>query len=1135
MLLRSFHPSRVSIAIAAGCALLVAALWIVTFERIDYERNAEIGEAIKRNSSLALAFEEHTARTLKLADQTLAFLKMEYEAEGAGMPPGLPAAIQQRDPAAYTFLAIVDARGNLVFGVEKNKALNVADRPYFQHHLRNPGAALHVSPPTAGRLNGRQAIMVTRRVDRPDGGFGGVVIAGVDPAYFSDFYGKVEHGSDGMVQLVGLDGILIARNSRFGAIGGSDMSKSTLLANARRSDAGNFLSLGRLDGVPRYQSFRVNRDFGLVVAVGASERDVLANARDRARMYYLGSTLATLLAIGLSAWLIAVVRREKRAMGAALAGEALYRVTFDQAAVGIAHNSLDGRYLRANRKFCELVQYTEEELRGKTFMSLLHPEDQPSPQHLRRLVEKGTLELENRHLRKDGTVVWVTVAVSAVRKPDGTPDYLVAMVQDISARKKAELELARAENRYRGTFEGAGVGIVNTALDGRLLRVNRKMCDLLGFTEKELLEHNFLHITHPDDRAAGGEQAKRLLAGVPGDVVEFEKRYLRSDGATLWALVTVALVRDASGAPDYFATMVQDISARKRAEQAVREAAAPYQATFDQAAVGIAHTAINARFLKVNHRFASMLGYAEDELIGRSLMEFTHPDDLPAALEPGRKLLAEPGAAAVEYTKQFVRRDGKTLWIRASTSLVRDSEGRPSYFISLVQDISAAKEAERKLIHQAHHDALTGLPNRLLLVDRLTQAITQARRKGWELVVLFVDLDRFKNVNDTLGHAMGDELLTEAAARLLRLVRSGDTVARVGGDEFVVVLPDIHGSADAARVAAKINEAMALPFKLEEHEVFVSASIGIAMHPADGANGETLLKNADVAMFRAKEAGRNIARFYASAMNERALEKLTLEADLRRALERGEFLLHFQPKAGIRSRRVEGLEALLRWNRGGKELVPPSAFVPLLEDSGLIVQAGEWVVRAACKQLADWSRAGVPAPAIAVNVSAKQFLHGDLCAVIRRALDEHGVAPELLQVEITESDAMQDPERALKVLNELKALGVGIALDDFGTGYSSLGYLKRYPIDLLKLDRSFVTGLPEDRDDVSIARAVIGMAHSLDLRVVAEGVETEAQRAFLANNGCDLMQGYLFSRPLPADQCAELLGAAQPAAERAAA
>ncbi|HEY6966305.1 MAG TPA: EAL domain-containing protein [Burkholderiales bacterium] len=497
-----------------------------------------------------------------------------------------------------------------------------------------------------------------------------------------------------------------------------------------------------------------------------------------------------------------------------------------------------------------------------------------------------------------------------------------------------------------------------------------------------------------------------------------------------------------------------------------------------------------------------------------------HPSDRTLALEAYAGL----GASCPEVEHRIVRPDGELRWVRVGSFPVRDASGAPFRIAGTLEDVTERRQREEKLLYEAQFDALTELPNRLMCQDRLERALAQAQRKNWGMAVLFVDLDRFKTVNDMLGHAVGDAALRQAGQRLTHCVRAGDTVARIGGDEFAVVLAEIAHPEDAGAVAQKIIDTMMPPMDLEGHEVFLSASVGIAAFPADGANGEALLKNADAAMLKAKEVGRATYQYYTAAMNERAMEKLMLENDLRRALERDEFELYYQPKQELGSGRIAGLEALLRWRHPARGLMSPGQFVPLLEDSGLIVKVGDWVVRAACRQIADWQAAGVPAVPIAVNLAAKQFLHHDLTGTIESAL-ETGIEPALLALEVTESDVMQRPEEVIAMLHRLKARGITVAIDDFGTGYSSLAYLKRLPVDALKLDRSFVTGLPDNADDVSIARAIIGMAHSLGLKVIAEGVETEAQRAFLVEWNCDQLQGYLLSRPLGAEACAEFLHA----------
>jgi diguanylate cyclase (GGDEF)-like protein/PAS domain S-box-containing protein len=500
-----------------------------------------------------------------------------------------------------------------------------------------------------------------------------------------------------------------------------------------------------------------------------------------------------------------------------------------------------------------------------------------------------------------------------------------------------------------------------------------------------------------------------------------------------------------------------------------------------------------------------------------------HPDDRP------RALAAYGGLALgrLEAEHRIVRPDGEVRWVRVSGFPVREATGESLRIAGTIEDITERKRALEALLHQAHYDALTDLPNRIMCFDRLSQALGQARRRKSSVAALFFDLDRFKTVNDTLGHAVGDALLRETARRLTDCVRAGDTVARVGGDEFVVILSELARPEDARAVAQKMIDSIAQPMALEGREVFISASIGIAVFPADGEDGDALVKNADAAMFSAKEAGRNNYRFYTAAMNERAMQNLLLENDLRRALERDEFRIHFQPKQDLASGRLAGFEALLRWQHPARGLIGPAQFVPLLEDSGLIVRVGEWTLCAVCAQIRAWQGEGFAPPPVAVNLVIKQFLHHDVVAVVDAALRDAGIGAERLEVEITESDAMERPEVVVPMLRRLKERGIRIAVDDFGTGYSSLAHLKRLPVDTLKIDRSFVSGLPDDPDDVPIARAIVAMGHTLGLKIIAEGVENAAQRAFLKSLGCNELQGFLYSGPLSATECRRFLVRAQ--------
>ncbi|MFL6659115.1 MAG: EAL domain-containing protein [Massilia sp.] len=523
----------------------------------------------------------------------------------------------------------------------------------------------------------------------------------------------------------------------------------------------------------------------------------------------------------------------------------------------------------------------------------------------------------------------------------------------------------------------------------------------------------------------------------------------------------------------------------------------------------------------VNKAFESITGYSAAEVLGKSLrmlqgasQDNQNLEEISAALRERR----EGHAVLRNY-----RKDGTGYWNDLYISPVRDDTGAIVNFVVAQYDISAIMRYEAELEYQARHDALTGLANRNLLTDRLERAIASAAHEESELWVVFVDLDRFKFVNDTLGHEAGDTLLKQLAERLKLAVREGDTVARMGGDEFVLVLPSGSGRDASMQVVQAVSAAIAMPMMIQSHEFFLTCSIGIAVYPGDGNSADMLTKHADIAMYRAKELGRNGCQFYTAAMSERTLQRLEIEADLRHALERDQFSLHYQPQIDMDSGRIVGMEVLLRWNHPVHGTIAPSRFIALAEEMGLIIPIGAWVLRAACAQTRAWQQAGLGRLRLAVNLSPRQFTQKGLVHDIAMILDESGLEPALLELELTESMVMTDVEHAISVLRELKQLGVNIAIDDFGTGYSSLSYLRRFPIDVLKIDQSFVRDITLEEDGAAVVRAIISLAHSLRLNVIAEGVETVEQLAYLRDHDCDQAQGYLFSRPLTANAFAALL------------
>lgn len=547
-----------------------------------------------------------------------------------------------------------------------------------------------------------------------------------------------------------------------------------------------------------------------------------------------------------------------------------------------------------------------------------------------------------------------------------------------------------------------------------------------------------------------------------------------------------------------------------------------FQNTFGNSRTGVALVDLQGAFVNVNHALCEFVGYSERELQATTLQALTHPDDLEADFALRRMLTEEVSSYQTEG--RFIHANGYPVWGSWCVSTVCD-DGKPARFICQVHDISELKQMQAELTHQTLHDPLTGLPNRNLFIDRLSVALARLERSSKDIAVLFMDLDRFKRVNDSLGHAAGDRLLRAVATRLKESVRPGDSAARIGGDEFTILCEDVRGEEGAIAIAGRITEAMARPFSLDEGEVFSNASVGVAVaRQGDATDPEGLIRDADAAMYDAKERGKGRYELFSPVLHERSSERLGNDNALHRALERGELRLYYQPEIRLETGKIVAAEALLRWAHPEKGLLEPDLFIPAAEEIGLILPIGDWVLGEACRQVARWTELTDGAMVVSVNISAHQLSHSDLVYTIRDAINASSIEPSHLFLEITESAMMEDADSAINALATLHSLGVGLSVDDFGTGYSSFNYIKTLDVDALKIHRDFVAGVIRDPGDLAIVRAIVTLAKSLGLKVVAEGVETAEQRSAIRALGCDLAQGHYFAPPAPADQLSELLG-----------
>jgi diguanylate cyclase (GGDEF)-like protein/PAS domain S-box-containing protein len=803
----------------------------------------------------------------------------------------------------------------------------------------------------------------------------------------------------------------------------------------------------------------------------------------------------------------------KRVEKALRVSERQHRLLFERNLAGVYRNSLDGRILDCNDALARFLGYQDREELIGTSADDLYFEKGEREGFLARLHKYGHFSsVEICLKRKDGTPVWLLESVSLVH--DGEREILEGTVIDISGRKLTENALAQSEQRYRALVERMREGLLQVDNDDRIEFVNPRYCELIGYSRDELVgQIAYEFLAFPEDHDLIRKKNDERRRGISE---QYEIRVRRKNGEVIWVEVGAAPVLDANGTVIGSIGVYNEITARKLGEAALRESEARYRLMAENSTDMISRHALDGTNLYISPACTALLGYEPVELIGRTCYDLVHPLDEPHVAEAQSRMLEESIPVTVSY--RILHQNGSYVWFETTSRPLLSSDGGIHEVIAVSRDISERKQAEEQIEYQAYHDALTGLPNRLLFKDRLTVALAHARRQRRPLAVMFLDLDHFKLVNDTLGHSTGDQLLKVVAQRLQESLREEDTIARMGGDEFTVLLSRLHGTEDAPMVAAKLLETIAQPISIDGQELFITTSIGIAICPHDGENAEILLKNADNAMYRAKETGRNSYQLCTPAMNIRALERLAMENGLRRALERNEFVIHYQPQISLATGAIVGMEALVRWQHPDHGIVSPAAFIPVAEDTRMIVEIGEWVLREACVQAKRWHDGPYPMARMAVNLSPRQFQHSDLKKMIAEALDYAGLDPHFLELEITEGTAMQNTERTVATLNSLREMGVMISIDDFGTGHSSLNYLRSFPIDSVKLDQTFVHEIEVSPRDRAIVSAVISMAHGLGLRVTAEGVETDAQLDFLRQEGCDDVQGFYFSAAVTADR-----------------
>jgi diguanylate cyclase (GGDEF)-like protein/PAS domain S-box-containing protein len=849
-----------------------------------------------------------------------------------------------------------------------------------------------------------------------------------------------------------------------------------------------------------------------------------------------------------------------------------FRLLFDRASVGIISVDRDGRAVEANPAVERMLGYGPGEIIGVSFTTFTHPDDvEVSKQHYQEMVENGrpSYEYEKRYVRRDGEIIWCRVSVWTDAGAPDSDQVAIAMIEDITQAKQAELALQERAMRLEriiatqrdiaaaasGDLEHVMQVIVEraqalTRAEGAMIHliegedvVTRAAC---GIATRFL--HNRRPLNQSVSRFAIAARAPLLIEYAENDP-RLNAKLQKMVGDRSHICVPLFAGERPVGAVSVMSTSEEERlneedrqtlellagvlsegvsrAAESEAKRKQLDALARFEAIYEGALSGVLLISADGQVIDANPAMVELLGVESADQIERQFAHYIHPEDRESVLVKVRELLGSD-ANSLHQQHRLVRADELVIWVSASLSIVRDPQGRPSFGILMVQDETERKAAEEALLrqselneHQALHDGLTGLPNRTLFRDRIEQAIAMARRDGGQLAVAMIDLDRFKDVNDTLGHHAGDTLLVEVGRRLRGLLRSSDTVARLGGDEFGVLISKPRTTSDVAVVIGKMRAALEQSVMVEGLALPAEGSIGIAMFPGHGRDVDTLLRHADAAMYNAKDTKAGYV-FYDGTRSEADPARLTLVSELRRAIEQRELVLYYQPKAALASGAVQSVEALLRWNHPERGLVGPDEFIPLAQQTGLIKPLTLYVLDEALTQCRAWQRAGLTL-GVAVNLSVRNLLDTDFPQQVKRLLQKREVDPALLQLEITESSVLSDPVRTKRVLDKLAAMGIALSIDDFGTGYSSLSYLSQLPVNEIKIDRSFVMNMAQSDNDAVIVRSTIDLGRNLGLQVVAEGVETEQAWDELSELGCTLAQGYYLSRPVPAAELTQWL------------
>ena len=1104
-----------------------ALVWQHDIEQVQGDLGLTLSATERDLANLTRLTQEHTERVFRHTDQSMKMVRRQFVNHAGEID--LHEAFSQGlvDPETVLQLAIIGPDGMLATSsLPFKKPLDLSDREHFKAHVGTPADVLFISKPILGRASGKWSVQLSRRITDTQGSFAGVVVASLDPSYFTEFFAKLDLGPRGISTIYSADGLVLAqRNSGKDRFDGSSAGGPTFKQIAQGQRNGLVKSHSDEDGVQRTYFFRQVDHFPLVVTIGLADDDLLADQRERAQHLYLHGAFATVLGFLVLSLLSAYLLFRQRQIDDQANALSLLQNLTDRLP-GAAFKMLHRRdnthsFPFASAGIREVYGLDPHDLAADSsaVFDRIHPDDRDA---VIKTVVQAAKDLrpwgqDYRVCFDNGEVRWLRA--EATPKAGAGGDVIwYGYVQDMTDRISQANALAAERANMQATFDAIPDLLFEVNRQGKILNYHSPRADLLAAPPEAFLGKVMDEFIPPS--ATGLIRGAIDEASRTGFSSGIEYALPLPHGER-WFELSVARKERRAATEDHFIMLSRDITDRRNAEAELRIASIAFESQ-----EGMFVTDASSTILRVNKAFTRITGYGESEAIGRkpSLLSSGRHD---AAFYAGMR--AEIEANKVWQGEVWNRRKNGEIYPEWLTiTAVLDSAAATTHYVSTLTDITTRKAAEEQIQHLAFYDPLTGLPNRRLLMDRLTQVMASCMRHKRHGAIIFIDLDNFKSINDVHGHNMGDLMLQQVAQRLSDNIREGDTVARIGGDEYVVMLDELKEQSDEAAMQAKaagekILAALRRPFTVNQMVHHSTGSLGIALIGESLESADELLKRADLALYEAKGAGKDVLRFFDPDMQKVVTDRAHLESRLRSAVDRNELALFYQPQADGHGQ-MTGVEALVRWIDPVHGMVSPAAFIPLAEETGLILPLGAWVLETACKQLSGWAKQPQTAKlTVAVNVSARQFLSEDFVSNVLSILARTGAPASRLKLELTESLLVHDIEKVIEKMQTLKSHHVTFSLDDFGTGFASLNYLRRLPLDQLKIDQSFLREAITNPKDAAIIRSIVALGHALGLMVIAEGVETLAQRDFLHSEGCSFFQGYYFGRPGPADALDDLI------------